>query len=150
MPNHCTNHLCITGPKKDRDAFMATLKNKGYCTDHEEGTFCFHQTVPMPESVFRGDLGSKEEALYPGEKNWYGWAIANWGTKWSNYETSPVETTSRSINVEFMTAWSPPDKWLANVSEKFQGLKFSLTYEVEGGCGSGRIVAMAGQLAEMA
>jgi hypothetical protein len=123
---------------------MATLKTKGYCEDHEEGTFCFHQTVPMPADVFRGNLGSREEALYPGEKNWYGWAVANWGTKWSNYDTEPVETTSRSINIDFVTAWSPPDKWLEAVSKKFPNLKFSLSYSIEGGNGSGRLVFVAG------
>lgn len=141
MPNHCTNRLCITGPKKDRDAFMATLKNKGYCEDHSKGKFCLHQTVPMPESVFRGNLSSEDEKKWPGEQNWYGWAVANWGTKWTNYDTGPVKTTSRSIKVKFLTAWGPPVKWLENVSKKFQSLKFSLSYSIEGGMGEGRYVS---------
>lgn len=148
MPNHCSNLLCITGPKKDRDAFMATLKNKGYCEDHEEGTFCLHQTVPMPDSVFRGNLSSEDELKYPGEKNWYGWGVANWGTKWANYDTSKVETTSRSIKVGFQTAWRPPDKWLINASKKFPNLKFSILYSIEGGMGEGRLVAKDGELIE--
>lgn len=148
MPNHCSNQLVITGPKKDRDAFMATLKNKGYHTDHEEGTFCFHQTVPMPESVFRGNLGAAEEAKYPGDKNWYGWACDHWGTKWPNYDTCPVETTPRSIKVQFFTAWGPPDKWLEAVSKLFPNLKFANHYSIEGGNGEGTLIAIDGDVSE--
>lgn len=148
MPNHCTNHLCITGPFPERDAFMKTLKIKGYHEDWEDGTFCFHQTVPMPDSVFRGDLGRAEEIAYPGEKNWRDWAINNWGTKWANYDTGEVEEGSKSIKVTFQTAWGPPDKWLEAVSAKFPTLKFSLSWSIEGGNGDGRHEAKNGVLTQ--
>ncbi len=146
MANDCTNHLCITGPKKDRDAFIATLKNKGYHMDATKGKFCFHQTVPMPETVYRGGLGMYERNRYPGEKNWYDWSCANWGTKWPNYETTPVKIASKSVKVSFQTAWSPPDKWLENVSKVFPKLKFSNIFSIEGGNGKGRLVAKNGEV----
>jgi hypothetical protein len=133
MPNHVTNRLCITGPQKDRDAFQATFKLPGYHEDHVKGEFSFHQTVPMPSDVFRGNLGWKEEVNYPGVKNWYGWSMENWGTKWANYNTKKPEINPKSIKIQFDTAWSPPTKWLEAVSKMFPTLKFCDKWKDEGG-----------------
>ena len=131
MPNHVTNKLCITGPKKDREAFKATL-----ATDSEGGRprpFSFSQTVPMPSDVFRGNLGRDEEAKYPGDKNWYGWACTNWGTKWDCYDLHIPEIGAKSIKIQFDTAWSPPDEWMIRASKKFPTLKFCNKWKDEGG-----------------
>jgi hypothetical protein len=103
----------------------------------------------MPEGVFRGNLGSKEEALYPGEKNWYWWSMANWGTKWDCYDVNPIEINSSKIKVEYITAWTTPDKWLENVSKLFPNLTFTNHFEIEGGNGEGRIEAKNGKVEEI-
>jgi len=130
MPNHVTNKLCITGPKKDREAFLATLKKPGY-GERPAGEFCFHQTVPMPSDISRDNLSFDEMERNP--RNWYRWSCDNWGTKWCNYETSPVEVGSKSVKVEFRTAWSPPDAWMIRASELFPTLKFCNKWKDEGG-----------------
>jgi hypothetical protein len=130
VPNHVANRLCITGPKKDRDAFLATLNKPGY-GDRPAGEFCFHQIVPMPSIVRRDNMSFDEMQKNP--NNWYNWSIANWGTKWSNYDTSSPEIGSKSIKIRFLTAWSPPDVWMETASKAFPTLKFCNKWKDEGG-----------------
>ena len=132
MPNHVTNRLCITGPKKDRDAFLATLMFPGYHVDHDKGKFSLNQIVPMPSNVFRGDLGRYEEAKYPEDKNWYGWSVKNWGTKWDCYDVQDAKVGTKSIKLVFQTAWSPPREWMYTASKAFPTLKFCNHYAIEG------------------
>lgn len=132
MPNHVTNHLCITGPKKDREAFLATLKKDGY-HGPSKGKFSLHQIVPMPDIIFRGDLGRAEEIAYPGVMNWHGWSCANWGTKWDCYNVADAEIGAKSIKLRFDTAWSHPDEWMIRASKKFPTLKFCNKWKDEGG-----------------
>ena len=130
MPNHVTNRLCITGPWPDRDAFQATLKKDGY-HGPSEGKFSFHQTVPMPADISRGNIGFNEMEKNP--KNWYNWSCNNWGTKWDCYDVQDAEIGDKSIKLEFQTAWSPPDAWMVSVSKAFPTLKFCNKWKDEGG-----------------
>ena len=128
MPNWCSNNLIVKGPKKDLDAFKATLNTK----KDEKGEvvpFSFAQTVPPPANLFRGDLGDKEqkECEAKGIPTWYEWQSANWGTKWDACEAR-VKSTKLRVNVWFATAWAPPLAWLKNVSAKFPNLTFTLAY----------------------
>jgi hypothetical protein len=133
MPNHVTNRLCITGPKKDRDAFQATFTKKEERGNADVGQFSLGQVVPMPADIFRGNLGRAEEIAYPGDKNWYGWSCTNWGTKWDCYDVCDPEIGAKSIKLEFQTAWSPPDAWMTTASKKFPTLKFCNKWKDEGG-----------------
>jgi len=126
MPNHVTNKLVITGPKKDLDAFKATMNRP-----NEHGEVCefnFHQTVPQPTNIIKGDI-----AFGDSRPNWLNWNIPNWGTKWNCYDVENVIFTSRSIKITFLTAWSAPDKWLEKVSDQFPNLTFRNTWKDEGG-----------------
>lgn len=40
-----------------------------------------------------------------GYNNWYGWAVANWGTKWNAYD---YIKTGRNKIIGFNTAWASP------------------------------------------
>lgn len=73
---------------------------------------------------------------------WYGWAYANWGTKW-NGDGYPVDTVDfdGGLSLFFSTAWSCPDQWFSalcskiNEAEKAEGnldISVKLTY-AEGG-----------------
>lgn len=50
-----------------------------------------------------------------GHPSWYGWAIANWGTKWNAYSAKRL---SDSI-VRFQTAWSMPSKVISALAARF-------------------------------
>ncbi|NBO26342.1 MAG: hypothetical protein EBU96_06045 [Actinobacteria bacterium] len=50
-----------------------------------------------------------------GHKDWYGWCIENWGTKWNSYWTNWSEDGS---SVTFCTAWSPPEPILQKMADE--------------------------------
>jgi len=87
MPNWCSNHVTLTGPKESIDALIVELSKP-------EGEGKILQTLrPRPP----------EE-----EENWYGWNVNNWGTKWevTVYDYDIVSETS--VTISFDSAWAPP------------------------------------------
>jgi hypothetical protein len=76
-----------------------------------------------------------------GFTGWYGWRVANWGTKWD------VAPDDASINIveykgnrnkskfssTFDTAWAPPLGVLHKLSERFPELEIKVAF-FEGGC----------------
>jgi uncharacterized surface anchored protein len=104
MPNHVTNVVTIEGVSEDRlTAILAAIR-----MNDVEGrrSLDFNKIIPMPDSVYQGNLGEKERRLY-GENNWYDWAVKNWGTKWNsyNYDNEPIPNlnagtyTVREVNL---------------------------------------------------
>lgn len=108
MPNWITN--VIQAPETVINALLSPADD-----NHEEPYVDFNNIVPMPENVFRGDLGRKEKEMFPGELNWYGFGIANWGTKWNACKTIRISED----RVSFQTAWSHPEPIIKALSEKF-------------------------------
>ena len=104
MPNWCMNTVEFEGtPEQIKQVKDAIQKDALF------GTLC-----PMPESVFRGDLGQEErkDCEDKGIDNWYDWSVSNWGTKW---EASDLHMDDEGqyddcahVTVSFSTAWSPP------------------------------------------
>ena len=104
MPNWCLNTVEFEGtPEQIKQVKDAIQKDALF------GTLC-----PMPESVFRGDLGQEErkDCEDKGIDNWYDWSVGNWGTKW---EASDLHLDDEGqyddcahVTVSFSTAWSPP------------------------------------------
>jgi hypothetical protein len=113
MPNWCMNTVEFEGtPKQIQQVKDAIQKDALF------GTLC-----PMPESVFRGDLGQDErkECEDKGIDNWYDWSVANWGTKW---EASDLHLDDEGqyddcahVTVSFSTAWTPPVNFYENLYE---------------------------------
>jgi hypothetical protein len=100
MPNWVTNHIYAEDHVLD-----ALISN-----DEVD----FNSIIPMPDDVYRGNLGVQEEKKYPGQQNWYGWSLANWGTKWN------ASDTARESNcVKFNTAWSFPEPIFRKLVEMF-------------------------------
>jgi hypothetical protein len=57
-----------------------------------------------------------------GFKDWYDWSVQNWGTKWNAYSFELVSEDSNTLNVQFDTAWSPPDP----IFEKLQEMGYEV------------------------
>ena len=83
------------------------------------GTFDFNKVIPMPDDIYRGDLGPKEQKIY-GKKNWYDWSCWNWGTKWNSYGNSFDGHT-----LTFQTAWSAPHPVIKTLSEMYPDVTIS-------------------------
>lgn len=76
-----------------------------------------------------------------GTKDWYEWAIQNWGTKWNAYSISvgeilPEMNDTNTIvdykcEVQFDTAWSTPVPVLIQLSKMFPTLSFEIKFADE-------------------
>lgn len=140
MPNWCSNALIVKGPKKDLDAFKATLK---------ENEFSFAQTVPPPANMITGSLSMEDmqKAAAAGIPTWYDWQSANWGTKWDACEVR-VKVTKLRVNIWFDTAWAPPLAWFKSFAAKFPNLTAELAYNECGMSFYGVATAVKGEVTD--
>ena len=144
MPNWCMNDLTVTGPKKEIAKFKEQSK-KDHTTKKNNIENFFAQFVPIPNDIFRGNVGQKEEALY-GDKTWYTWCPRNWGTKWdANGCVLSVDKPDQLIYV-FDTAWSPPIAWLEKVATLYPKLQFEMNYDEPGMVFSGTAISHKGRI----
>ena len=132
MPNWVTNVIHALNDDVDFEKF----------TD-EEGKFDFEKIIPMPDDIFRGDLGREEREKY-GEKNWYDWSIKHWGTKWNASESNVQGNT-----VYFETAWSCPLAVLRELGKKVGGILVFYADEDTGSNCGGFIVKKNGDIIEL-
>jgi hypothetical protein len=124
MPNWCNNKLRVEDCSPELAAYLQA-----------EG-LSFEKIKPTPPEMMNDEKGS-----------WYGWRIANWGTKWDIDEKEQREVAdmllseSADFTAAFDTAWSPPLQAIAALSEKFPDDKFILEYLEQGigFCGTAQI-----------
>ncbi|MHB1454220.1 MAG: DUF3846 domain-containing protein [Saccharofermentanales bacterium] len=84
MPNHVTNIITFRNiPQTRIDEILEEIQNDEYGI----GSIDFNKIKPMPEHIFRGNLGTEQRKKY-GDNNWYDWATdsRNWNTKWNAYD----------------------------------------------------------------
>lgn len=132
MPNWVTNLVHAIDPDVDFGKFA-----------NEDGEFDFNKVIPMPDDIFRGDLGREEREKY-GEKNWYDWSIKHWGTKW-NASESNIEGNF----VRFETAWSCPVPLLVELGKKVGGILVFYADEDTGSNCGGFIVKRNGDIIDL-
>lgn len=152
MPNHITNVLYIIGKEKAVNLILNNIK-KDFDTDKEDemGTIDFNKIIPMPDHIYRGDLGQDEYEKY-GKNNWYDWSIENWGTKWNAYDFEefydPFDLGE--LGVIFNTAWSMPEPIIQKLSEQYPECIFKLYWADEDlGQNLGMIVFQNGKQIEL-
>ncbi len=93
--------------------------------EHGLGSIDFNKVIPMPENIFRGNLGQAEREQF-GSANWYDWSIANWGTKWNSYGYHDyTEKDFDGATLTFDTAWSNPQPVIDALAAKYPALSFS-------------------------
>lgn len=80
----------------------------------------------------QAELGRKRlsAVLETGYVDWYGWSIANWGTKWNSYAFS-IQSEAPFV-IKFETAWSFPEPIFRKLAEMFPGLRFEVVSFDEG------------------
>jgi len=118
MPNHITNVIELKEATQDRvNEILEVIKND----EVGLGSIDFNKLIPMPDHIFRGNLGQEERELY-GRDNWYDFSVSHWGSKWNAYDFAPYNEGENII--EFHTAWSTVPQILHALSEKYPDVLF--------------------------
>lgn len=138
MPNHCSNTVVVIGDAAEVAKFNEWL---------DDGKGLLNKILPTPiqltktMSGFHGDP-EKQKLLEEQEKknveefgfkNWYDWNISNWGTKWDvDAEVDDFGNLDGQVIMCFQSAWSPPQKAISLLAEKFNKLNIRHSYIEEG------------------
>lgn len=94
MPNHTDNRVILSHADSQKIDMIYNIMNT------EDTPLC-HTLIPMPEEL-EGTKGFSDSP------NWYDWRLDNWGTKWDIYETHCTRIDANTLQLNFLTAWSPP------------------------------------------
>ena len=144
MPNHCHNRVTFYS---DNTADVEQLKK----IFQDENTF--GQIIPEPDwantplmsSDVKGtiyDRGKLGELPMPdgtfqstgiADQRWYDWRVNHWGTKWDAYDVVVTDDDPESVEIEFNTAWSPPEAICNQIREDYPDVSVSWFYD-EPGC----------------
>ena len=143
MPNHCTNHLQVSGDTDEVKRFRHAI-TQGELQEHEHFRI-LDNLLPTPDELRNTPSGSfsdenqkivdeqnKSNIAKFGHKDWYEWNCANYGSKWSDYEVVIERDDAGELDLCFVSAWSPVIQGIVRVSSQFPTLEFVLTYD-EGG-----------------
>ena len=136
MPNHCHNRVTFYSANTDD---VAKLKQ----IFEDENTF--GQIIPEPDWPNTpnkdGELPVKNEDPWltyrwsngRQDDRWYDWRIQNWDTKWDAYDVVVTDDDPESVEIEFNTAWSPPEAICNQIREDYPDVSVSWFYD-EPGC----------------
>ena len=146
MPNHCHNRVTFYSANTE-----AVAKLKQIFEDEN----CFGQIIPepdwantplmssdMPKYNWDTPLGKVGELPQPNgtfqstdrrDDRWYDWRIQNWDTKWDCYDVVVTDDDPESVEIEFNTAWSPPEAICHQIREDYPDVSVSWFYD-EPGC----------------
>jgi hypothetical protein len=125
MPNHITNIISFSDISAERtNEILEAIKDDEFGI----GSIDFNKLIPMPEHIFKGNLGTEEREKY-GRDNWYDWSVAQWGSKWNAYDFLPFDEAVKTI--EFHTAWSTVPQVFRALSEKYPEAIISVSWSDE-------------------
>ena len=130
MPNYVDNNLTIEGSEK-------TITKIRDLVSGEDNAFDFEKIIPMPDYIYRGNIGPEEKKIY-GENNWYDWSNENWGTKWNSVDARCEWSSDCGLAYYFQTAWSSCEPIVKALAAMFPDAKFSYSYSEPDGCFFGK------------
>jgi hypothetical protein len=146
MPNWCANSLKLVASTADSEKKLAEIVQElSRAKEAGDDASIFNLVKPIPEAlkITAGFLGAgtpEQTALLEAEKrnletygykNWYDFAIAEWGTKWdARTENDSFEVSGNQVTIFFDTAWSPPMGIYYALEE--MGFKVEATYVEQG------------------
>ena len=142
MPNHCHNRVTFYS---DNTADVEQLKK----IFEDENVFT--QFIPEPDwsnqplmssdvqgLVYdRGKVGELPiDGKFPStgrvDDRWYDWRIQNWDTKWDAYDVVVTDDDPECTEIEFNTAWSPPEAICNAIREQYEDVSVSWFYDEPG------------------
>ena len=156
MPNHCHNRVTFYAAGSSEESTDQIAKLKKIFED--ENTFT--QIIPEPDwpntplaekdvqqysfSKPRGKVGElpvKTEGAF-GESyrfasgvmddRWYDWRLQNWDTKWDADDVVVTDDDPDCTEIEFNTAWSPPEAICDKIREDYPAVSVSWFYDEPG------------------
>jgi len=156
MPNHCHNRVTFY-PAGDDTAKAIEDINAIKQMFEDENTFT--QIIPEPDwhntplmtgqeksfGTVRGHLGELPQytedpwkrlvfkSTGQSDDRWYDWRVQNWDTKWDAYDVEVVDHDPECTEIEFNTAWAPPEAICSALREQYPDLAISWFYD-EPGC----------------
>lgn len=127
MPNYCSNVVTF----RHENPEMIRRVVDGYAS---EGLFAEFHPIPDPLiNTMAGSYGAddprqaeleqreRDNLAQFGYKNWYDWAVANWGTKWDVTQEhngdAAVSDDQLEVQISFDSAWSPPVAFYEKMEE---------------------------------
>ena len=143
MPNHCHNRVTIYGSGNDTEETRAQIAKLKQIFEDES---TFGQIIPEPDwpntplapvhakelyGCKRGNVGElpvksedpwltyRFESTGQQDDRWYDWRLANWDTKWDAYDVQIMDDDPDQLEVEFETAWSPPEAICHAIREQY-------------------------------
>ena len=152
MPNHCHNRVTIYSGGNDTEETREQIAKLKEIFEDEE---CFTQIIPepdwlntplmssdMPKYDWDQPLGKLGELPQPNgtfqstdrrDDRWYDWRIQNWDTKWDCYDVEVIDEDPDCVEIQFDTAWSPPEAICSALREQYPDIAISWFYD-EPGC----------------
>ena len=149
MPNHCHNRVTFYSANTEAVAKLNQIF---------EDENCFTQIIPEPDwantplltsdNRFGTKYGNDGELPQYVEdpfkrlvfkstditdQRWYDWRVQNWDTKWDAYDVVVTDDDPESVEIEFNTAWSPPEAICSAIREQYPDVSVSWFYD-ETGC----------------
>ena len=101
MPNHVTNIIELNGDKLEIKNLLETIKND----EIGLGSIDFEKIIPMPDNIYRGDLGSKERELY--------------GQILIQCLCIDIKNNNPKEKITFLTAWAAPHPIMEKLAEMY-------------------------------
>ena len=153
MPNHCHNRVTV---------YSANTHDVAKIKQIFEDEDCFGQIIPEPDWL-NTPLMSSDMPKYDWDKpkgkvgelpimqtdrfgevrrfqstgelddRWYDWRVQNWDTKWDAYDVVVTDDDPECTEIEFNTAWSPPEAICHALREQYPDVSISWFYD-EPGC----------------
>ena len=147
MPNWCSNEVQFDGSEED----IAKFKEECFSDHKGEAVLDFSKVLPEPDYDKPEKDGTHNDGvqteLHSVMPDWWTWRNDNWGTKWNlvpNHDGDltayiTVEDSEDFIQLEFDTAWSPPNGIYEAIVDKYPDISVNWFYREDG-------VQMAGWL----
>ena len=133
MPNHCHNRVTFYAHHSDDEQKSQEQIAKLKEIFQDENVFT--QFIPEPDwantplmssdmkisGMDKGKLGELPQYVEDpwrrlvfkstgiSDDRWYDWRIQNWDTKWDCYDVVVTDDDPEQVEIEFNTAWSPPE-----------------------------------------
>ena len=145
MPNWCYNRITVYGDSDTTDKIKEVEEIFKSKTP-------FNEIYPMPDFKTipneNGELPVLEQHKNPdgsimwetynfpdgtNDSRWYDWNLANWDTKWDiNGSVEVDQYDSEQVEINFSTAWSPPEAICRKLRDMFPDVGFSWFYDEPG------------------